>query len=367
VKSFEYGDQEISHREIQLGIASMILGTGILTLPRLVAEKTLYFDGWICIATAGLFAIAFAWICAKLACRFPKMSYFEYLPRIVTKPVAHVIVLLTAVYFFLILAYVVRGISEVSKRYLFEKTPIEAIALTFLLVVIYAVAGTRAGLLRLNIMFFPITLSVTVFVQVLNIGEIEVEHLRPFFVTPWQDLAMGTLESIYSYLGFSVVLLYISMMNKPSKATKAVVIGMIPPIVLYLLIYAVAIGVFSRTVTAQVIYPTVELAKEARVPGGIFERLESLYFTIWIMTIVNTACMSYDVTIAAVRNLFKKAGKMFVISILSPFIFITAMLPEDLIKYGEMGSLVGYLGIGMEMLLPSLLLAIALIRKVKAQ
>jgi spore germination protein len=367
VKSFEYGDQEISHREIQLGVASMTLGTGILTLPRLVAENTLYFDGWICIAAGGVIAIAFAWICAKLACRFPKMSVFEFLPRIVTKPVAYVIIPVTAVYFSLILASVTRGISEVSKRYLFEKTPIEAIALAFLLVVIYAVAGTRVGLLRLNMMFFPIAFIVSVLVQVLNIGAVELEHLRPFFVTPWKGLAMGTVESLYSYLGFSVVLFYISLMNQPSKATKAVVIGMIPPIVLYLVIYTVAIGVFSRTVTAQVIYPTVELAKEARVPGGIFERLESLYFTIWIMTIVNTACMAYDVAIAAIRAMFKKAGKLFVISILSPLIFITAMLPDDLIQYGEMGSLLGYLGMGMEMLLPSLLLGIALIRKVKSE
>ncbi|WP_199619963.1 GerAB/ArcD/ProY family transporter [Paenibacillus alkalitolerans] len=365
MKSFEYGDEEIGHREIVFIVSSMVIGMGILSLPRNVAKVTEYYDGWMSIAIGGLFALVFTWINAKLACRFPKQTFFDYTAEIVTKPVSWVITFSAAILYILNVSYEVRGIANISKRYLFDRTPIEAISLFLLLVVIYAVSGTRVALLRINLMFFPIVLGITCLVQVLNIGFFEIDNIRPFFVTSWTGIARGVEESIFSYVGFSVILFYISMMNRADEAPKAAVKGMIIPILLYLLIYTFTIGVFSNEVTSQIIYPTVEIAKEVQVPGEFFERTESIFFTIWIMTIFNTTSMSYDVSLIALHSLFPNVRKSTWIFLLSPLIYFIALVPRNLNEYGSFGEILGYFAAVSGMVIPALLLFIAVARGVK--
>jgi spore germination protein len=124
MKSFEYGDEEIGHREIIFAVPSMVVGMGILSLPREVANVTEYYDGWMSIAIGGVFALIFTWLNAKLACRFPKKGFFEYTAEIATKPVSWVITFASAILYMFNLAYEIRGIANISKRYLFDRTPI---------------------------------------------------------------------------------------------------------------------------------------------------------------------------------------------------------------------------------------------------
>ncbi len=362
---FEYGDEEVSRKEIMLGTTSMVIGIGILTLPRLVATATQSSDGWMSIAIAGMLAIVLAWVAAKLASRFPKMSFITYTGLIVTKPVAMILSCVIFIYFFLFSAYVTRGIANIAKQYLFDDTPIEVIALVYILIVTYAVAGTRVGLLRLNMLFIPIVLIIIACLLAFSSNLVEPSNLKPFFVSSWSGILLGVKESIFSLLGFEVILFYISNMNRPQEAPKAVIIGMVIPVLLYLFVYLFVISVFSIEATREVIYPTIELAKEIVLPGEFFERFESLFFLIWIMTIFNTGSMAFDVCILAIGSLFKNVRKMIWIWIITPFVFIAAMMPQDLIDYTNLGEYISYLGLLIAGIMPISLLLIAIIRGVK--
>ncbi len=365
MRVFEYGDEEISKKEMMLGTTSMVIGIGILTLPRLVANATESSDGWISIMIAGMLAIILAWIAAKLASQFPKMSFITYTGIIATKPVAVFLTCIIFCHFFLFTAYLTRGIANISKQYLFDKTPIEVIALIFVLIVTYAVAGTRVGLLRLNMLFIPIVLIIITCLLLFSSSLVEPSNLKPLFVTSWSSILVGAKESVFSLLGFEIVLFYISMMNRPQDAPKAVVIGMVIPVVLYIVVYFFIISVFSVEATRQVIYPTIELAKEIVLPGEFFERFESVFFLIWIMTIFNTSSMALDVCIWSISSIFKKVKKMTWIWIITPFVYIVAMLPQDLIQYAKFGVLISSLGFAIIAIVPISLLIVAKIRGVK--
>jgi spore germination protein len=365
MKVFEYGDEEIDSKEIMLGTASMVIGLGILTLPRLVADVTESSDGWMSILIAGMLAIFLAWVAAKLASRFPNMTFITYTGLIATKPVAIILTCLMFAYFFFFSAYVTRGIAIISKQYLFDETPVEVIALIFILIITYAVAGSRVGLLRLNLLFFPIVLVFLVLLLSFSTGLVELNNLKPFFVTNWTGIYQGAKESIFSLLGFEIILFYISYMNRPKEAPKAAVIGVAIPIVLYVFIYLIVISVFAVEPTRQVMFPTIELAKEIELPGQFFERLESLFFVIWIMTIFNTGSMAFDICIMAVSSIFKNVKKMTWLWVLSPLVYIMAMMPQDLIEYYNFGKYVSYLGLVIVGVIPSLLLIIAKIRGVR--
>jgi spore germination protein len=365
MQNFEYGDKEIGKREIVFAVTSMIIGVGILTLPRMVSKATNGSDGWISITIAGGIAIFFAWIVAKLAARFPKQSFFEYTSSIVTKPVSYILTFLFGIQFVVFTAFESRAIADVSKQYLFDRTPVEVVTFVFLLVVIYAVSGSRTALLRINLMFLPIVLTLACAIQFMNIGFFEIGNLKPFFQTQWTGVFKGVQESIFSFLGFEIMLFYVALMNRPKDAPKAAVIGVSIPLLLYLLLHITVIGVFSHRVTANVIYPTIEIAKEVEIPGGFFERFESVFFTIWIMTIFNTTAMAYDVAVMALSSIFRKVKKITWIFILAPLIYIIAMTPQNYVQQSMFGQFISYSGLVFAILIPTGLLLIAKMRGVQ--
>lgn len=365
MKSFKYADEKISEKEILIAIPSMVIGVGILTLPKDLASAVMAADGWIPLLAGGVIAVLMTWMVAKFASGFANQTFLTYASSITAKPVAIVLTFVFAVLFLMITAFQVRQIAAISKQYLFDRTPLEVIALTFLLVVIYAVSGSRAGLFRLNLMFFPIILFIAFTVFIFNLGWFEVGNLLPVFKTGFTDYLKGLNTGITSYLGFSILWFYIALVDQPKKAPKMAALGMCIPVVLYIMLFILSIGVFGREVTANLLYPTVELAKVVDIPGGFFERFESVFFVIWIMAIFNTASMALDVAVLAINSIFGKLKKLMILFILSPVIYITSMFPQDKVEVNLFGSMMSHSMFFYTIFVMVLLFILAKVRRVE--
>ncbi|WP_404451295.1 spore germination protein [Virgibacillus necropolis] len=365
MKSFEYGDEKISDREIMITVPSYVIGVVILTLPRDLAAATTSADGWIAILGVGLFAVLFIWLLAKLMIGFPNQSFFTFASSIFSKPVAIVTFLLFAVIWLNVTAIEVRQIADISKLYLLDKTPVELIGLCFLLVVVYAVSGSRAGLFRLNMLFLPIILFVTLIVLVFNIGEFDPNQLLPMFKTDSQGYLEGMYTGMTIYSGFIIVLFYVGLVDHPKKTPKKAAIGMCIPLVLYLMLYILCIGVLGNSVTANLLYPTIELAKSVEIPGGFFGRFESIFFVIWIMAIFNTTTMAFDVAVLSLSSIFKHTKKIKIIFILAPIVYSISMLPQDKLELTSFGSIVFNTALIYSLFIPLMLFVVAKLRGVK--
>jgi spore germination protein len=365
VKPFEYGDEEIGELEILFMVASYTIAVGVLSIPRTLAGTTNFFDGWISLVITGIFIGFITWVSAKLALRFPNQTFFTYTSAICSKPVAALITICFAIYYMVSAAYQTRFVAITAKQYLLARTPVEIIALLFLLVIVYAVSGSRVGVIRLNLLFFPIILFIALLVLVMNIPNFEPKNLSPLFTTSWEGYWKGSKESFFSLFGSDILLFYVAFVNRPKGVTKYAMIGAGIPLVLYLLIYMMAIGVFTAETTATLIYPTIELAKEAEVPGGFFGRIESLFFMIWIMTIFNTASLCLDVSLMAFSSLFQKVKKRTFIFLLTPCIYLIAMFPINLIEVTVLGRYLSYAIFGLGVLIPTVLLILAKVRGIK--
>ncbi|RTE08933.1 GerAB/ArcD/ProY family transporter [Paenibacillus whitsoniae] len=357
--------EEIRVLDMVVTVTSMVVGVGILTLPRVIAKTTQASDGWISILGAGLLLLTAAYILAKYAGLYYKEGFFAFTSRLVSKPIAALLVGSLSVYYICFSAYVIRAIANISKQYLFERTPVEVVALIFLLVLVYSVAGSRIGIIRLNMMFLPIVLFMIGIVLLFSLDIFQVKSLKPFFVSDWKGLLTAAKNSVPSFLGFELILFYISMMRNPHKAPKAVLIGVAIPMVLYIAVYLICVGVFTQYALKEIDYPSIELAKEIQIPGEFFERFESIFFTIWVMTIFNTACMAIDLAVYNFSSLFPKLPHKKSVFILSPFIYFLSMVPKNVTQFGRLGDYVSYIGLLVGIMIPCLLYAVAKIRGVK--
>lgn len=266
---------------------------------------------------------------------------------------------------FLVSSYGTRVISSASKLYLLDNTPTEVISLVFLLLVTYGVAGSTVALLRINLMFFFIVVGIILLLQMINFGFFEAENIKPGLITDWNGILNGSKEAYLYFVGMEILLFYGFLMKRPTETSKAMIIGITIPILLYLIIFIFTIGVLSNDVVRNMIYPSIAIAKEVELPGGFFERFESVFFTIMIMTIFNTTAMAFNVSILALGSIFHTVKKGVWILILAPIIYIFAMSLQSIIDLHHIRQFFIYIGMISSALIPSLLLVISKLRGVK--
>lgn len=345
MKKFNYADEKISAREILVSVPTIIMGVGILFLPTELSKDTVASDGWIPMVSVGLLTIGIALCIAKTASHFPGRSFMEYTTNLATKPVAVCLTFLYAIAMFNGVSYTTGSLANVTEKYILTETPIEVTALTFLLVVIYAVSGSRTGILRLNMMFFPIIVFIAFVVVVFTLRDVETANYFPMFETGMKEYMHGMKSSVLSFTGISILWFYIPLMRKPQRAPKMAVIGLSMSITLYLLWFFTILGVFGNAVTGNLVYPAIELAKTTEIPGEFFERFESVFFVIWIMVLFNGAAMFMDILVHALKSVFTNVRKQTMLYIVSPAVYFVAMVPKDIIalsRYGSWGSYITF-------------------------
>lgn len=329
---FKYADESIQSQDIMIAIPSVAIAVSILDLPGILAKSVRFADGWIAIIIAGILAVSLTWFVAKIVSKFPNQSFLSYSSSLLSKPVAYLLTILFAIQGMMIAAYEVSSISIISKQYLFDTTPVEVIGLSFLLIVVYSVSGSRVGLFRLNAMFLPLIFLVTGLLIIFAIGFMKLDNVLPVFTTGINGYVKGTIDSALAYAGIGILFFYIPLVKDINKVPGRAAFGMSWVVLLYLLIYLVCIAVFGQATTEVIRLPLIELAKSIKIPGGFFERMESLFFVIWITAIFTTAMMTYDVAVMALQSILPKLKKHTIVFGLSPLIYFISTLPNNFLE-----------------------------------
>lgn len=343
MRKFDYTDEAIGSREIMIAGPAMIMGVGILSLPNLLTKETIGVDGWIPIVVGGILFICLSWSITKMVSLFPGKSFTEFTSIIAGKPIAIIVTLIYAFIMFLFASYTVSNLGNVAEKYILYETPFQVTTLAFFLVVIYAVAGSRVGLLRLNVMFFPIIVFIVLVVMGFSLQFVKTDHLQPMFQTDLKNYAQGVKSALLSFVGIGILWFYTPYMRHSDRAPGRVAFGIGLVTILYLLVFIVTVGVFGHDVTANMVYPSVELAKAIEIPGEFFERFESLFFVIWTMVLFNSASMALDVMTLALTTIFTKFRKQTVLYIVAPLVYVMAMVPNDIVMHRIYGTFIGNL------------------------
>lgn len=368
MRKFEYNDQNISGKQFFIATATIGIGIIILVFQKQLANITVAADGLLSIIFGGMIASLFLWFLTKFAVGLKKQPLFDFTASVVTKPVSIILFLLYTIQFLLLAAYQIRKLTDITQHYLLEETPIEILSLTFLLVIFYAVAGSRVGLFRLNTMFLPFVLVVSLIILFFNIQLIEFENLVPVFKSNARGFIEGTfmIVSILVAGGSGIALFYTSLVESNKSLPKMAFFATWVPASLFLLFYFVAIGVFGNEVTGNLLYASIDLGKTVHVPGGVFERFESIFFVIWIMTVFNLTAMLVDLAVVTMQSIFKNTKKINLLFIFTPIIFFISIFPQNIVETTSLGKGVIYWMFFYPLTVTFVVFVLAKIRGVKA-
>lgn len=354
-------NKTFTYLQIVITIASLMIGVRLLTLPRLVANASESPNGWISSVISIVLAGIGAAVAALLARMFSDKSFFEFVPEIIGKIPGYIIATGYTVYWMLFVAHELRIMGEVVRFYLLSKTPMEVIVLIIMFAVFYLLYGGVQPLVRVQELFFPIIILIIFLLFIMLISNIEIANLQPIMGNA-KGILKGVPANAFGALGYATIMIFTSYMQRPRDGLKAVLMATVLITAINTLVVLFSIGVFGYETAGKIVFPLIELVKTIELPGGFIERLESLFLTIFIMTIFSSLSIGLFLASHGIEKLYGRRIRANLPIIMSLTVF-TALYPKNLDAVFEFGNLIEIIGIFYVGPLPAILFIIAKLRK----
>lgn len=338
---------QISISEMAVSLIAMIVGTGVIVLPRALAVEMNTTDGWITVIVSGGFVMFFVFIITKLQKEFPGRNFLQFLAEgLFGKWISKLLAFSFFVYFICVVSFLSRFLAITIDIYLLPQTPTEVIVMILLLLSTYAISKGVQGIIHLNIMFTPIVLSIAFVIIIFEIPEFDLLNLRPIMADGFIPLFKGLKETMFSFLGVEILFFFMAYMKKNDIRCLPLLtsIGIIS--FLYFSIIIATFAIFGLNSTKVITFPMIDLVKEIDIPGGIFERVEPIFITIWFMSMFNTIAAAHflaDTLLKKELLPYIKGGLLTPIAVF--IIFINTFLTKSYTELSLFGEWLSNLGL----------------------
>lgn len=357
-------DNQITTRQFAIMVGFFIIGDSILLAPAYLvveAKQDAWISGLLGIGVGCLLAVLYTMLHRK----FPGKNLVQYSEKLLGKWLGKLISLIYLITMFIFPCFILWDLGDFLITFVLMETPIEMIAIIFLLLVISA---SRFGIVTLGraadiffpffvVLFLLLIVSVSLKIQPLNLQPVMEKGIRPLIRSLIPFLG-------YPYLELSVFLMLMHSVRNQAKVRKGFVIGVLFGGMVLALLTLMSVLVLGVETTVNRMYPSYLLAQKINV-AGFFTRVEVVIAFLWFITIFFKLTLVFHVLCIGFANLlglsnyrslsFPLAGLMMMFS----FIFVPTT--SYLSVFDREAWWVQMLIAGL--LLPLLLLVAASIRK----
>ncbi|WP_411502561.1 GerAB/ArcD/ProY family transporter [Brevibacillus centrosporus] len=355
---------KISSRQLTIMTVLYILGSAVLIMPGPLATVAKR-DAWIAAILAmviGLLSIA---LIHALGRRFPGLTLMAYTELLLGKWLGKGVMLLFILAFpYLIASLTLNNIGDFLTTQMMPETPIEAI---YVVVMIVVVAGARLGLetmARSSEIFFPWVLLLFGILVLFVVPNAKLENILPVLENGVGPVIRAALPFAgFPFMEGVTVLMIYPMVNRPENNGKSLITGMVVGGLALIITTALCLLVLGYDQTARLTFPSYGLAKKISV-GQFLERIEVMLAIIWMITIVFRLTFLFYVSAIGLAHVFGLREYRFLLLPLSMcnIVFALVLIPTTSTLYELIpvwGTYAPFFGI----LFPLFLLIIAGFRK----
>ncbi|QQK77958.1 endospore germination permease [Salicibibacter cibarius] len=343
-------------------VINAVLGVGLLPLP-LIAVRAGDTGAPMVTFLAILVTLFGLAVLTMLGMRFPEQSIIHYSEDIIGKWLGRIGSLFIIAFFITLTSLVAREFGEVVITNILPETPLE---ITVIVMLVLASIFSRNDMMTfayIHVFYLPILFVPSIAIIALSLGDADPLYLQPL----WGHDASGMVTGVFTIAallqGSFIITMIIPFMRAPEKAMKATIWSIAAAGGLYVLIVINTLALFGPEEIKNLLWPTLELARTATIPGEFVERLDIFFLVVFVTAVFTTMYATYMFTIYAIKQLFRlRDHKMFSFFIL-PFVFVIAMLPQNTIQMYEIIERIGRAGLVLTIIYPVLLYVIARLRK----
>lgn len=354
-------NDRIPHRAFIVLVPAMILEAGILILPgRLIAEAGTW--GWLAMAITG----AFVGLNITIIYWLLRRHNFPPVPQLLESLIGHwparAVLVFVGVTLLLRAARIGRLSGELITQELLLRTPQWAVMVPGLLVVAYLTWHGFEPIARFVAITFPFYYGATMIMLLLVMLRADVGPL--IVPADWSTPGMtrAVLLGIADVQGYGILFITLPWAWQVSRALPAVLGGwlLVYALGMLLLISSVAALGTSAAVSA---WSTLDVIDLISVPGLFVERMESIFFMVWLFIIVTASILTVFAAAYLLAQAFtwQPRFRLFLPMVVL-FVLILGLLPPTLSSVDTAAQQLRILG-WIEISLPALLLGISLVRR----
>ncbi|MCQ6557408.1 GerAB/ArcD/ProY family transporter [Paenibacillus mendelii] len=356
-------NRKISPRQYYIMVSLYIIGSAILVIPATLAIEAKQ-DAWIAeiIAVAvGLLILPFY---IQLGNRFAPMTFVQYTEKVLGKWPGKIFSLLFIAGFpFLSASLTLRNVGDFMTTQVLPETPIEAIHIFFLCVVILGIRYGLEPVARTAELLFPFVILSFLLLVILIAPQIEFKNILPVMENGMKPVLRAAIPHIaFPFLEPIILILLFPYINRSQESGKALFTGMVIAGVVMIVITVLAVLVLGIN-TGRLAYPSYILGRKINI-GHFLQRIEIMMALIWMITNFIRLTLLFYISAMSIAQTFKVKDFRFLTFPLAIIIFILSIetIPnsvylQELVKIWPWYALTFALGF------PLLLLGVAVLRK----
>ncbi|MBD2870567.1 GerAB/ArcD/ProY family transporter [Paenibacillus arenilitoris] len=355
---------KISVRQFTILVILGVIGDSILILPTITATSAKQ-DAWLSMLLAMLLGMGAGWLFASIADRLRGESPVTAMQARLGAWAGGAAGLLLLFNFFMCVLTLLSEMSQFMTTQLMPETPVNAILIVFLAVVIVAYRYGLEAFARMSELLFPVFALLLVFLVVFLIPQVKIENLQPIGRTGFFSIWEGALPSFAAGFAEMVVLLMlVPHVAAKGKLRRPILTGFAVGGAMMLAVVLLCVTVLGPSLMETKYYPTFVLAQKITV-GDFLERLEAIMAFLWIITVFNKVLLLYYGLTTGLSQLLKlREDRMLTIPLGMILLVCTVIGTPNITVYNEIiVNDYPWFDMTFGLALPALLLALLLVKR----
>lgn len=353
-----------SIRQAKLLLILQMFNMSMLILPR-IAGKVAGHDGYMLPVVGFVFGAIYIWTITTLLKRFPGEGIDTIAPKVLTKGIGLIIVILYIIKLLVGAGIEARMFAEMVSQVLLPKTPLPVIILILLFAVHYLIksgleASGRMAEVVAYFVFIPLVL-----ILILIVAKTDVEQLLPIFTSSPKGFLAGSYYASMTFMPLEFLLVIGCLVNKPGKLKSACFYVITVISIIEIIIIALTFTGVGMVTSTKQLWPVLTLMQSVQLPGSFLENQEIFMMIWWIMSVYMYVSGSIYVASLTISKLAKFNRQNVTVMPLIPIVFFISMIPSSLTEsYNYLIEFNGKVGLVFLFITPFVLLIISKIRKI---
>lgn len=363
-----YMNSKISVRQFTILIMIGTIGDSILIMPTITAGSSKQ-DAWLSMLLAFIGGLAAGGIFAVIANQLKRISLYEAIQQRLGVWGGGLLFLLFLFPSFMCILTLLSEMSQFMTTQLMPETPVIAVILVFLAVIIIAYRYGIEAYARMGELLFPVFMGLFLMLVVFLMPQIEWTNLRPIMATGMLPIISGSLPAFATgFVEMAVLLMLVPYVGGNSKLTRPILTGIAVGGIVLFLIVLLSVLVLGPNLMESKYYPTFVLAQKIMI-GHFLERIEAVMAFLWIITVFYKTLIHFFTVTTGLAQVFRlKESKMMTIPLGMILLVLTVVGTPNIVVYNEILQLYyPWFDITFFLVLPLIILCLLLAFKPKQQ
>lgn len=337
----------------------------IFTVAKYVVDRA-QNDAWLSLLLGGLCLSAITFILVRLANRFPKQSYFQYLPLVWGKPLGLLLCAAHLVFWILFLMLMFQEFAFVNKMLFLERTPMVIPKLIFAAGAAVLISYGLTTIVRFLQLLLPFIILPLVSILLLVLVDIDLRNFFPVLENGFMPVLQGTILYVGAIQGLMESILFLTpLLNNPGQSMKPALLGINIVFFTTLIQTIGVIGILGVANIKESILVGVSVISAVEMPGFPVERFELWLTMPWLLGIFTTIALFLYLVAAGVIQLCNFRSKKVFIYIITVIVVAASYGLSDLALAVTFRKIINYTTVIFLFVIPTATLVVARARGIR--